>query len=190
MDNQLPAWRVFAVIAGIYTVQSTAGAITFQGVPVVLRAAGAPLDLIGLISLFMLPWAVKFLWAPAVERWRLPAAGGRRSRPIILIGQVLIAIVFAALSLAAPDGGLAPLLIGLALIALLAATVDIACDAFRAARDRQARLGQRHAGRRWLCRDHAGRAVPGADRGRRLVHGDARGRRRRAAAHHPHGGDA
>lgn len=130
MHAELPAWRVFGVIAGIYTIQSTAGAITFQGVPVVLRAAGAPLDLIGLISLFMLPWAMKFLWAPAVERWRLPVAGGRRSRPIILVGQALIAIVFAALSLAAPSGGLMPLLVGLALIALLAATVDIACDAF------------------------------------------------------------
>lgn len=130
MNAALPAGRVFLVIAGIYTIQSTAGAITFQGVPVVLRAAGVPLDLIGLISLFMLPWAVKFLWSPAVERWRLPPGGGRRSRPIILIGQALIAIVFGALSLAAPADGIVPLLLGLALIALLAATVDIACDAF------------------------------------------------------------
>ncbi len=130
MRAALPAWRVFVVIAGIYTIQSTAGAITFQGVPVVLRAAGAPLDLIGLISLFMLPWAVKFLWAPAVERWRLPAGGGRRSRAIILLGQALIAVVFAGISLVAPADGVVPLLLGLALIALLAATVDIACDAF------------------------------------------------------------
>ena len=102
MGTALPAWRVFVVIAGIYTIQSTAGAITFQGVPVVLRAAGAPLDHIGLISLFMLPWAVKFLWAPAVERWRLPAGGGRRSRALILVGQAMIAVVFAGISLVAP----------------------------------------------------------------------------------------
>lgn len=70
--------RVLTVVAGIYITQSAIGGLTFQGIPAVLRAEGAGLDVIGLVSLLMLPWALKFLWAPALERLRLPLGRHRR----------------------------------------------------------------------------------------------------------------
>jgi MFS transporter (putative signal transducer) len=130
VPSRLPAGRALVVVAGIYTTQSVIGSMTFYGVPAVLRSAGAGLDLIGLVSLFMLPWALKFLWAPAVERYRMPLEGGRRSRQIILAGQLLAVVLIAAMAATHPAATPAALFAALALAAAITATVDIACDAF------------------------------------------------------------
>ncbi|BBK40903.1 MFS transporter [Allostella vacuolata] len=132
--------RVLLVISGIYVAQSLIASMTFRGVPAVLRSEGAGLDRIGLVSLFMLPWALKFLWAPWLERLRLPVSGRRHSRPIIVLGQVAAILLVAALALAAPGDWPAMLFCLLAVAAVVTATVDIACDGFTveqlASRDR------------------------------------------------------
>jgi MFS transporter (putative signal transducer) len=116
-----------AALGGIYLGQSILGGLTFQAMPALLRAGGHGLELIGLLPLLMLPQALKFLWAPAVERLRLPSSGGRRSRPIILAGQILAAALVLLLAAGPQPGRVLPLL---ALAAVVAATLDIACDAF------------------------------------------------------------
>ena len=127
---RLPLGRLLVVIAGIYTVQSAVGAIMFQGVPAILRDSGIALDKIGLVSLFMLPWTIKFLWSPLVERWRLAPGGARRSRPIIVSGQILMAALLAALAWLSPGDGFFWLFVGFAVIAVIASTVDIASDGY------------------------------------------------------------
>lgn len=122
--------RVLLVVAGIYTTQSMIGGMTFHAVPAFMRMAGLPLDQIGLISLFMLPWALKFLWASPVERWRIGPQGVRRSRQIILAGQGIAILAIALLAVFPPDSLSVALLLILALAALVTATVDIACDGF------------------------------------------------------------
>lgn len=116
-------------IGGIYAAQGLVGGLTLQGLPAVMRDAGAALDQVGLMSLAILPWALKFLWAPALERWRLPADGGMpRTRLIVTGGQALMVAVLLSLAYAfGPHAG--ALLPMLGLLALLAASVDIACDA-------------------------------------------------------------
>jgi MFS transporter (putative signal transducer) len=127
--DRLPLGRVLLAIGGIYTAQSLVGGLTFQGVPAVLRASGVSLDTIGLVSFAMLPWALKFLWAPAIERYRLPHGAPRRSGRIVVAGAVVTAAALAALGLIAPTS--TPLLLAaLMLVALASATVDIACDGF------------------------------------------------------------
>lgn len=126
----LPFRRVLPVIAGIYITQSAIGGLTFHGVPAVLRQAGTALELIGLVSLFMLPWALKFLWAPPVERLRVRVDGGRRSRQIVLAGQLVTIGLVAGLALMEPTGAPAALLVVLALAAMITATVDTACDGY------------------------------------------------------------
>lgn len=128
--RQLPVARVLPLIGGIYIAQSVIGAITFMGMPAVMRAGGVALDLISLVSLFMVPWAIKFLWAPAIERRRLLATGQRRSLGIIRGGQIIMALLLALLAAVTPGDGILVILIVLALIALIAASVDIACDGF------------------------------------------------------------
>ena len=118
------------VMASVYTVQSTVGALMFQGLPTFMRANDAALDLIGLISLFMIPWALKFLWAPMVERWRTAGDRMRRSRSIIFTGQAFMAALLVCLALLSPTGHIHTVFALFGLIAVIAATVDIAGDGY------------------------------------------------------------
>ncbi len=128
--QRLPLRRLLVVIAGVYTIQSTVGAIMFHGVPAILRDGGVALDMIGLVSLFMLPWTIKFLWSSVVERWRLAPNGVRRSRPIIVVGQIAMALLLAALAWTSPGDNFIRLFAGLGILAMIAATVDIASDGY------------------------------------------------------------
>jgi PAT family beta-lactamase induction signal transducer AmpG len=95
---------------------------------------------IGFLSAASLPWTLKFLWAPLVDRYALPWPGRRRSWVILM--QLALALAFGALgayawrALAAHQAGAspagAPVVLGLLalLVALLAATQDIAYDAY------------------------------------------------------------
>lgn len=87
----------------------------------------------------MLPWALKFIWAPWIERWRLPPdRPERRSRLLILRGQVgLAAILTVAAATGAvgrtggfPDTQIAALFALFLLAGTVAATIDIASDGF------------------------------------------------------------
>lgn len=124
------AARVLLTVAGIYTTQSAIGGMSFQALPAVLRSHGAGLELVGLVSLFMLPWALKFLWAPAVERFRQRPGGVRRSRLIILAGQGVAFGLLALLAALSPGEAPLALFLLLAAVAVVVATVDIACDGF------------------------------------------------------------
>ncbi|HTT71816.1 MAG TPA: MFS transporter [Anaeromyxobacteraceae bacterium] len=98
-----------------------------------------PKATIGLLSGVSLPWTVKFLWSPLVDRYALAWPGRRRSW--VLVTQLLLALAFGGFALVAyrilavPPAGRAPstpLLIGLMamVIAFLSATQDIAYDAY------------------------------------------------------------
>lgn len=126
--NRLPFFRVFGAIAAIYVAQSLVSGFALQSIPAVLRSTGAALDRIGLLYIVLVPWCLKFLWAPWLERIRLGGARNR-SREIILSGQWLVAIVIASIGLMGTDH-LPFLLAALALATLAAATIDIACDGF------------------------------------------------------------
>jgi PAT family beta-lactamase induction signal transducer AmpG len=95
---------------------------------------------IGLLSSVSLPWTLKFLWAPLVDRFALPWPGRRRSW--IILSQLAMALVFGALAafawraLAARAAGAplgwVPLTAGLLALAVafVGATQDIASDAY------------------------------------------------------------
>ncbi|CAD7035246.1 MFS transporter [Pseudorhizobium endolithicum] len=116
-------------ITGLYVAQSIIGGITWTGLPAVMREAGVPLDRIGLVSLIALPWVLKFLWSPMVERYRLPTRGRNRSGTIVLIGG-LISIFGLILAGAFEPTRWMPLFAILTVVAFAASTVDIACDGF------------------------------------------------------------
>lgn len=138
--------ELVSAIAGIYVTQSLVTGIAVLSMPALMRAAGASLQGTGLVALFMLPWGLKFLWAPWVERWRIPPApAARRSRGLILAGQGLLAIwlLLAGLhGMGGMDGmvglaaggqlaGSVPALLSVLWVAAaLAATIDVACDGF------------------------------------------------------------
>jgi RhtX/FptX family siderophore transporter len=97
-----------------------------QALPVLMRKHGYSLGQIGLSSLLAMPWALKFLWAPTVDRRWSPRVGRRRSWiiPLQLASVAILAVVGAAGGAASMPTLMAAVLI----LNLLAATQDIATD--------------------------------------------------------------
>ncbi|WP_105370163.1 MFS transporter [Neorhizobium huautlense] len=120
---------VLTGIGGLYVAQSVIGGVTWAGLPAIMRSEGVPLDQIGYVSLIALPWALKFLWSPWVERYRLPPRGKNRSAEIVATGG-LISIVGMLLVGSLTPSEAFPLLACLTVVAFAASTVDIACDGF------------------------------------------------------------
>lgn len=86
-------------------------------------AAGADLIQIGYVSWFGLPWNLKFLWSPLVDVYST-------ARRWVILMEIALAVAVGALALAADQGALALAAGGFALVAILAATHDIAIDGF------------------------------------------------------------
>ncbi len=116
------AWWGWLVV--LYAASGFPFGLFKKTVPIYLARIGVAKDDIGLLSLLALPWTLKFLWAPVVDRYgtrRAWAAGG----------QMLLALCVVGFALSATT---APLpwwawaaLVG---IALFSATQDIAIDAW------------------------------------------------------------
>lgn len=100
--SEAPVLPVLAGIAGLYIAQSVVSGLTFVALPAVMREAGLPLDRIGLTYLVMLPWLLKVLWAPSVERYRLPRSGRQRTVGIVSAGM-LAATAVATTALVGPS---------------------------------------------------------------------------------------
>ncbi|UMR30037.1 MFS transporter [Massilia sp. MB5] len=84
---------LLAALGGLYATQGLLSGLIHEGLPVVLRARGIGLDKIGLLSLLFLPSALKFLWAPRIDRL---SAGGPQRRllwagrfQLLMLGGVL-----------------------------------------------------------------------------------------------------
>jgi len=91
-------------------------------IPVLLRSHGATLGQIGLLSTLALPWALKFLWAPAVDRL------GTRRR---WIGASQLGLALVLVGLAWSGASVSPAYLALILVLVaLSATQDIAIDAY------------------------------------------------------------
>lgn len=99
--------------------------IVHKFVSELFTAMGASNAAIGLLSLYGLAWNFKFLWSPLVD-----VVGTKRRW--LLATQLLLAAALVALAIPAAQGapGLMTVGVGLVLVAVLAATQDIAVDGF------------------------------------------------------------
>lgn len=95
--------------------------------PTLLRSAGVAVDdITALTSTVVLPWALKFVWAPLVDTWTTPRFGLRAwiVTAQVVMGASLLPLLFVDLA------GALPLLTALLVVhALAAATQDVAIDA-------------------------------------------------------------
>ena len=94
-----------------------------------MTQAKVDLTTIGIFSLVGLPYSLKFLWAPLLDRYVPPFLGRRRGW--LLITQVLLMLGIAAMSLHDPRLGLQALAFNAIFIAFFSATQDVAGDAYR-----------------------------------------------------------
>jgi len=117
--------RDILLLSSLYVAQGLPFGLLSQTLPVVLRERGVSLELVGLSWLVALPWALKFIWAPWVDRFGSARWGRRRSWiiPLQLVSAgALVLLAFVGAS------SLAALLAVAALLNLVAATQDIATD--------------------------------------------------------------
>jgi MFS transporter, PAT family, beta-lactamase induction signal transducer AmpG len=84
---------------------------------------------IGLFSLVSIPYSLKFLWSPLLDRFVPPFLGRRRGW--LVITQVGLTLAIAAMSLQKPAQALQLLAVNALFIAFLSASQDIAFDAYR-----------------------------------------------------------
>src|SRR6218665_1158609 len=126
MKTSLTTPRKLGLLTSLYLSQGLPFGFFTQALPVLLRERGLSLPAIGLTHLLALPWALKFLWAPWMDRYG-SARWGRR-RGYILPLQFLSAVLLLALAL--PEGAVSmtALMGAVLLVNLLAATQDVATD--------------------------------------------------------------
>jgi PAT family beta-lactamase induction signal transducer AmpG len=115
-------WKLF-IVGVLYFAEGFPFGIIWDTLPVYFRTHGLSLQEIGLLSLLNIPWSFKFLWAPAVDCWS-------RYRYWMACAQFLMASAIVLLANLAPGSASVYLWICLMSLAFLAATQDIAIDAY------------------------------------------------------------
>jgi MFS transporter, PAT family, beta-lactamase induction signal transducer AmpG len=137
-------WRALCDAVLVYRQPRMAASLTLGfscGLPFILvgqtlsawlRQSGIERATIGMLSWVALLYTIKFLWAPFVDRLRLPLLHhlGRR-RSWMLLAQAGIALSIANLSRQDPAANLTAVALGAILLAFCSATQDIVVDAWR-----------------------------------------------------------
>jgi MFS transporter, PAT family, beta-lactamase induction signal transducer AmpG len=119
-------WRLFGLLSTLYFAQGLPSGLIAKGLPPLLREQGVSLTIIGFTSALGLPWALKFAWAPFVDRY------GSRKRWLLALNATTFALmlVVATRDFAAWIAVLPLLFAVLLVINLVAATQDIATDGY------------------------------------------------------------
>jgi MFS family permease len=123
-------WRLFGLLALLYFAQGLPSGLIAKALPALLRDQGVSLSLIGFTSALALPWALKFLWAPLVDRY-----GTRKQWLLALNGLTMVLMLLvAARDFDAWIDRLPWLLAVLFCANLVSATQDIATDGYAVSR--------------------------------------------------------
>ena len=127
--DRLPP-SVLVLLASLYCAQGLPSGLVAHAMPVLLRQHGVDLAWIGLLKLLALPWLLKVLWAPWIDRISSDRLGHHRGWILPLqSGVVGCLAVLALMDPQALFGSALWMLLGtLLLINLAAATQDVATD--------------------------------------------------------------
>jgi MFS transporter, PAT family, beta-lactamase induction signal transducer AmpG len=118
--------RKLGLLFTLYFCQGLPGGFLAVVLPVVLRERGMSLTTIGLASFLSLPWVLKVLWAPLVDRYASARIGRRKSW--ILPAQAGMLAVTVTFMVVEPEHSLLLVVVLFAVLNLFAATQDIAVD--------------------------------------------------------------
>jgi MFS family permease len=129
-EAQRPSTPTLILLASLYCAQGLPSGLIAHSLPVLLRQHGVDLAFIGLLKLLALPWMLKVLWAPWIDRIASPRLGHHRGWILPLQGTVILCLVaLATLDTSFLFSQHLTLLLGLLLlINLCASTQDIATD--------------------------------------------------------------
>lgn len=114
-------------LLSLYMAQSIPMSFFSTVVPVIMRQQHYSLEAIGLMQLIKLPWIIKFLWAPLVDRTGSGTAGYRRW---IFYSELFYAFSIAAVAFFSLEQQFTVIIILMVLAITASATQDIATDAW------------------------------------------------------------
>jgi PAT family beta-lactamase induction signal transducer AmpG len=103
--------------------------LVWIAIPTWMTQVGTDIKIVGLFALAQLPWTIKFLWSPLMDRYSLPFLGRKRGW-IFLSQLVLVGLSLALARSSAGPEGLARVALLSLLTALASATQDIAIDGY------------------------------------------------------------
>lgn len=115
--------KKLVIISFLYFAEGFPFGIIEQTLPIYLRLHGMSLVYLGLLSLLTLPYALKFIWAPAVD-----FLGSRRHW--IASAQFLLSALMLMLLALNPESPDALMWVCVASLAIMSATQDIAIDSY------------------------------------------------------------
>lgn len=124
MDSKRAIWGLFVPL---YMSQFLAIGFLFTALTAIARDQGMELQDIGVIYVLGMVWAVKFVWAPLVDRFGSKRLGHYRSW--LVVTQPAAALAIVAIAPFDVIDNLWLILGILALVAVLSATQDVATDA-------------------------------------------------------------
>lgn len=119
--------KKLGLLSSLYVAQYIPFAFFTQTLPVFLRQKGVSLEAIGLLTLIALPWMLKVLWSPIVDRYGWTRWGHYKAWILAMQSLLVLAIIFCAFLDIQNDFVL--LMVGILLAISFAATQDIATDA-------------------------------------------------------------
>lgn len=128
----LTNWRIGAVTLLSFSSGLPLGLVWIAVPTWVTDELKVAMTLVGLLSLAQAPWTFKFLWAPLMDRYRIPWLGRRlgHKRAWVIVTQLALIAVTVALAAVAPRPEFWAIF-GLSLVmALLGASQDIAYDGY------------------------------------------------------------
>ena len=130
-SQQAPPYRLLLVLLSLYFAQGLPSGFITQALPAILRSYQVSLEMIGWSGLLLAPWALKFLWAPIVDKHYSARLG--RSRSWIVPLQILSALIVMAVGAFDPTNLANPMVLWsfyglLLLLSLVGATHDVAAD--------------------------------------------------------------
>jgi MFS family permease len=117
----------YGTLLSLYLAQSIPMSFFSTVIPVIMRMEHYSLESIGYIQLIKLPWIIKFLWAPLVDRTSHTTKDYRRW---ILSSELFYAAVIISIGFFSLQTDFTTIIILMVIAFLASATQDIATDAF------------------------------------------------------------
>jgi PAT family beta-lactamase induction signal transducer AmpG len=127
-QRRSPAAGTVALLTSLYFVQGLPYGFQSNALPLFMAKAGVSLANIGLAGALSIPWLLKPLWAPMVDRFGNARFGRRKSWIVPM--QFLLALACIAAAFSEPGDALPRLIVIVLIMNVLTATQDIAVDAF------------------------------------------------------------
>jgi MFS family permease len=116
----------YTTLSILYLTQTLPMAFIATALPVLIRNQQWSLTMVASVQILALPWSIKFLWAPWVDRYTLPLGKGKRCSWMLSLQCGILLVV---LSLGLSDWSIHAAILILILI-FFCATHDIALDAW------------------------------------------------------------